>query len=655
MSTIERQVRKAQHRLWANRWLRNLGWSLLAVTAGWLALWLVDRLLVPGLVPKGWSAAIAAGLSLLLASVCLALRRDSALAAAAALDEAARLKERVSTGLEVQARTDDSFAQAVVVDAEHAVTGLSTRRFIPLRWTPSLSYGAVMIGAALLSLLLPEFDLLNRNQAQATDKDRAAELRRVQAVVAQPLSRMREIEQQNPDLKADETTKKFDDPLARQEKPDADVVRREALKKLDRLQEALKQKAASERFKALDETKKRLKQVADAADPKTELGLLTQALADGDFNEAQKSLAKVREDLAKRAREGKVDAKTAEQMQKQLNEIAKKLQEAAEDKQSARELQNAGLSPEDAKRVLEALAKKDPEQLEKLAKELAERLKSQGMTQEQMKEMLQKMQQRQEACSKCEGLGQKMSGAAKQLEQGNLETAEEELAEAGEMLDETEQLEQSLNDIESQMAELNDLRDQMNNSCQGKPGPCQRCKGTGFLEDGSPCPHCKGHQGSGVGKGGKTDPRDDSVKTDTVDKKSPTKSRKGGAIIGQQFIKGKMLTGQSEAEFYDAAQAAELQATDALNKERIPRIYRRGVKAYFDRLGNAVRPAGKDAKGGAQDGSKTGKDESSTSDGKPAGDAGSVGASDKAGAARDSQGGGDSDRPATEGDESGGS
>src|SRR5712671_4799009 len=35
MSTIERQVRAAQHRLWLNRLLRFWGWSLLAATALW--------------------------------------------------------------------------------------------------------------------------------------------------------------------------------------------------------------------------------------------------------------------------------------------------------------------------------------------------------------------------------------------------------------------------------------------------------------------------------------------------------------------------------------------------------------------------------------------------------------------------------------------
>lgn len=78
--------------------------------------------------------------------------------------------------------------------------------------------------------------------------------------------------------------------------------------------------------------------------------------------------------------------------------------------------------------------------------------------------------------------------------------------------------------------------------------------------------------------------------TDTVNRKGKVNTRKGGAIIGQRFVKGRQLKGESNVEFYDAASAAEIDATDALNKDRIPRVYRKGVKAYFDRLGDQFRP-----------------------------------------------------------------
>ena len=620
MTAIERQVVKAQRRLWLNRWLWQWGWCLFIASGIWLTAWLADRLFLPGRVPKGWTALAAFGLSLVASTVWLWRTRERPLAAATALDEAAGLRERVSSSLCVQSQTADPFASAVVADAERVVTGLTAGKFIPLCWARSLSFSAILVAAALLSLLLPEFDLLNHGAGQAGAGERSAELKRVQALVAQPTSVMKEIEEKHPDLKTETENRKYDDPMGRRLETDPDVLRRETLKKLDRLQDALKQKAAADRFKALNEAKDRLKQLGEPSDPKSELGQLMDALSNGDFQEAQQAIKKVQEDLAKRAREGQIDPQTAEKMKKQLNDMAQKLQQAGQDKQSERELQNAGLSKAEAQRVLEALAKKDPEQLEKLAKEMAERLKQQGATEQQMKELMEKIQQRQEACKQCAGLGQKMGQAAQMMDSGQLDSAAEELESAGEMLSEMEQLEQTLNDVQSQMSELDQMRDQMNGDQDDQEGQCQACGGSGFRPDGSPCPSCggSGRQGSGKpgagGKWGGSQARDDSAKTSTVDRKAKTQTRKDGSIIGQDFVKGQLLTGKSDVEFIDAANAAEIDATDTLDKERIPRIYRKGVKSYFDRLGNSLH-GDKTGKGSKVEDAKDGKGADAKSEG----------------------------------------
>jgi len=57
-------------------------------------------------------------------------------------------------------------------------------------------------------------------------------------------------------------------------------------------------------------------------------------------------------------------------------------------------------------------------------------------------------------------------------------------------------------------------------------------------------------------------------------------------------VKGRPLKNQSETELFDAAKAAEVDATDSLDRERIPRIYRKGVRTYFDRLGDQFKSSG---------------------------------------------------------------
>ena len=102
-----------------------------------------------------------------------------------------------------------------------------------------------------------------------------------------------------------------------------------------------------------------------------------------------------------------------------------------------------------------------------------------------------------------------------------------------------------------------------------------------------------------------------------MDSKAKIKTRKGGAIIGQMFVKGRQLKGSTDVEFYDAATAAEIDATDTLNKERIPRIYRKGIKNYFDRLGDSTRPATADKDSEDSKGSKEAGGEEEESDPDP--------------------------------------
>lgn len=611
MSKLQEQVRAAQRKLWINRWLVQWGWALLVSAGVWAIVVLTERLFVFG-IPLGWTALACFGGGFLVSVAWLIASRDPIMAAAVALDKATGLHERVSTCVHVRAAPRGPFEHAVIADAENRIAGVPAARFVPLRWTSSLSLGSAMSILALLLVLLPPFDLLKNQEAQAGNSDRLRELNRIKSEIQPPVSILTKIAEKNPDLDVRKDLKELEDALRQDTPKSADAIRRETAKTLDRFQDALKNKADSDQFKALRETKKRLRQIAETADPKSQLSKLSDSLAAGDFAEAQKEINKLKEELAKRAKAGDSDPQQTKKLQNQLEELSKQIQQAAQDKQSQRELENAGLSEADAKRILQNLAKKDPEQLKKTAQELAERLKNSGMTQEQIQQMLQKMQQRQKACNQCNKMSQQMQQAAQQMGQGNLESAMDELGQAGEMLNEMEQMEQALNDIESQMADLNNSRDDMQQG-EGQQ-QCQNCGGTGFRPDGSPCPHCNGSgqgpQGGGRGSGARQ--RNDDAKTDTRSVKADVKTRNQGRIIGKQFVKGMMMKGESAVELHDAAAAAEIEATDDINRGRIPRSYRENVKRYFDKLGDDYNtgPAAGESK--QDDGSKTSSDAASS-------------------------------------------
>ncbi len=596
MGNLDRVIRRTQFRLWLNRWFRLLGWSICLAAAAWTLVWLADRLLVPGRLPMDWVALGAAVVGMVGSFLWMFFTRERPLAAAMALDEAAGLQERVSTGLVVRAEASSRgpFAQAVVADAEQAVAGLSPRRLIPVRWTRSLSWGSAMLAAALLSLLLPEWDLLGRKKAQAQQNERLARLAAVQAAVARPAALIEEIEKKHPDLNDKPPVPELAGP--RRSEHDPDALRRETVKKLDRLQDALKEKAQTEQFRALEEVKKRLQQLGEPRDPQDELHALMSALARNDFDQARRALEALQQRLAQQAGDGRLDPQAAEATRKRLEELSKKLKEAGRDQRSQRELQNAGLSENEAGQIQQALAQADAQQLEKMARELAERLQNQGMTQEQARQMLEKMRQRQNACQQCQGLGDMLGQAAEALSGGDATAAAGAVAEAGGMLGEMEQLEQELHEVEAELSQLNEAREEMEEaSCFGgeswRRSRERRAQGEGMCEGGGVGP------GIGTGRGGGTTTWNEPPGTTAMSKRVAAKARFKGQVIGQRYLESAVLSDRAAAEFAEAARAAEIEATDALNKDRIPRAYRRAVKNYFDRLGDAV-PLGGGAKPG---------------------------------------------------------
>lgn len=618
MSGLEREIKSAQRRLWLDRWLRLWGWSLLWCAGAWMLVIVADRLFALR-IPMKWASSAAGGLSLVVSWIGFALTREAKLSAARALDAAAGLRERVSTSLALDAaRTDvnpdDPFARAVVADAENRLAGIRANRLIRVRWSRSMTLGATMALAAALMLLLPEFDILKKNESRAQAEARLAALNRVRSAVAKPVTAMQQIADKQGDEALKSQVAQLEQALERDPNADAEVVRREAAKQLDRLQDALRKKTEEDRFQAMEETKKRLNRMGAPEDPKGEAAKLMESLAAGDFESARDQAKKLQEELAKRAKDGTSDPQKTKALQKQLNELAEKLNKAAEDKQTEREMKNAGLTEEQVKKVLDALAKKDKQQLEKLAKELAEQLKEKGITEEQIKKMAQKARQRQQASQQCKNLGDQMSQAGKQLEAGDTEAAASEMGEAAEMLNEMEQMEQALNEIDAQMSQLADARDGLSKDGEGEgegegqDGKCSGCKGTGFRKDGSPCAGCngtgEGPGGQDRGRGAGQRNRDDTGDVDFADKKEKTKLSKSGRIIGQQFVKGEQLKGKSDVELMDVSRAAEVDAADAINKDRIPRAYRKGVKNYFDRLGEDLgkrdKPSGHDKAAGAE-------------------------------------------------------
>ena len=64
-----------------------------------------------------------------------------------------------------------------------------------------------------------------------------------------------------------------------------------------------------------------------------------------------------------------------------------------------------------------------------------------------------------------------------------------------------------------------------------------------------------------------------------------------GAIIGQFLIDGEQVKGDVSTSFTEVVTAAERDASDRINRNRIPRQYHKAVKAYFSSVQRSLRDA----------------------------------------------------------------
>ena len=90
----------------------------------------------------------------------------------------------------------------------------------------------------------------------------------------------------------------------------------------------------------------------------------------------------------------------------------------------------------------------------------------------------------------------------------------------------------------------------------------------------------------GQGRGG----RAAEEKTDVAFKTERGKVHTGkGAIVGQFLVDGEQVKGDVKSNLVEVVAAAEREASDRINRDRIPRQYHKAVKAYFSNIKHSVK------------------------------------------------------------------
>jgi len=573
MTEIQRQVRTAQFRLWANGFLGWTCWCLTAAAGAMAAVVTFDRLYGLGW-PLGWIAPGLATAGVAAALIGSYLRRADAPGAAAALDQAAGLRERISTGLyceQAAAVQGDEFAHAVVADAQRVGHSLSVRQHLRLRLPFAGVYAVLAAIVPALLLLLPSGllveDPLKNSNGESEDVTRA------KVVVQRRLEEVKKLSQVNPALKElSQDLEKLDQPPeGKLDTPQQ--VRNEAIKKIDRMADSLREQRQDEKFGQVDQLQKMLRTIQPpSGENRTAVDKLTKALASGDLKAASEQIKAAQEELAKMKLPE--DAAKIQQMQQQLESLSKKLEAVAENQQLKEKLEQAGVKKEDIERMLQTLDKKDLDQLK-------EQLQKQGLSQKDIEKLAEQLQKQQQAGASCKQMSQALSQAASAAAQGQMGQAMSDLESAGETLSEAEMLEQEMNQLDSALADLQDAKNDLDNGCS-------QCNGTGQVS-GRRCGQCRG---TGNGRGGMGDKpgqgqgglaQEEQTATGFKIERSKVETTRG-RIVGQFLVDGQQVKGEVADELADTVAAEEREATDLIYRDRIPRQYQKSVKEYFSTL-----------------------------------------------------------------------
>jgi hypothetical protein len=593
MSLIDQRVASARRRLWVSRYLHYLGVCLVWAGLGWLLAVLIGKTFLHNL-PLGYVALGAAGLAALAALIWLIITAEDPITAAVALDEAGRIKERLSSALYLRA-SRDAFSRAAVADAERTAATLRVRNVLPVRYPRRVNHAVVGWGAALLVLwLMPTFDVTGKLQAVQKKKE---EIKKQQEIVARQVEQIQKAREQ----------------LQKADKPDVQLTRKleeleQRMTDLSKQPEKMGVEAVKQTTSLKDEVRQQqmaLQQQTDAMqaalsklalanmDAQSQVGQFSRALAGGNFKESKEAL----QALQKRIQDAAKDPAKAAELAKQLDELAKALKEQAMSESLAKQLKAAGLSKDQMDKLAKALKEGKVMTADQM-KDLQQAMKDQGLSDAQIGEMMQKIGHAMKAGQMANRLGQCMADAAAQLKQqgqGKSSTGQQgqkgqndqnsdgmentpgsgrgqgsgALADAGEQLGEMEAMQTELQSMQALLADL-----------QGGPGQMGQCQGQ---YPGADNPNSRGPGMGALGQGeGGVAPIE---KTPTALTKSKADTKwQPGKIIGEYFDDSQQVKGESRQELVDVVAAAERDAAKTIDEHKLPPQYDGPVRDYFSQL-----------------------------------------------------------------------
>lgn len=628
----------ARRRRWA-RALRGMWWGLLF--GGTLSLVLIAAyhvlplplwvLLIAGLLPL---PAVAVGL------IIGGWRKPPLSEVARWVDSQQRLKERLSTALEVSAEPEGtSWRDLVLSDAAQHVQAINARRLLPFHLPKAARWAAIVLAVGAGLGFVPEYRSKTFLQKKLDEQNIKESGRQLAELTKRNLEKRPPAFE--PTQKSMEAVSSLGDLLGKQK-----LTRSDALKDLANTAEKLKDQLKE--F-GKDPALKRLEQAArsgSTGDSQSASGLQKQIEAMqkqlGSPTGNPDAMDKLQKDLAnlQQAARGLADknsqASDAERqkLSDSLSALSKQVQDmglqlpqlddainalaANQTDMLLKDLNEATTDLEKTREMAKALQQMQ-QQMEKMGKDLAEQLKngqpelaqqtlqkmisqlnSAKLTPEELQKLMKEVSDAVDPAGNYGKVAEHLKAAAGQMQASDKPGASQSLAAASKEL---EKLMQQMGDAQELQAELDALNQASACIGTGRCWGAGRCRYPGAGPGGRP--------GAGVGtwadEGGQwngewtagwdnsgiqrpdMDPRGHTDRGDgeLSDALKPTKV-KGQFSPGGQMpsitLRGVSIKGQSKVAYEEAATAAQSDAQSALSQEKVPRAYQGAVRDYFDDL-----------------------------------------------------------------------
>jgi hypothetical protein len=538
------------------------------------------------------------------------LKRPSREAAAAAIDEKLRLKEKFSTAIYVRP-SSDPFAMAAVRDAESTATKVQIEKQFPIPY-PRMAYASKIVFAValLLAQFVPTMNVFGKKEDPTKKQEVEAQQQGAKEAVQRAIAAVETMP------KSVATTDEFKRLVAElrdfNKAPKIDDPAKANRRALQALQEVNNQVAKDwDKAKKYAEAQNALMNALQPPDDaKGPVGEARKEIAKGNFDAAAQKLEEAVKDF------DKMDEKAKEDAAKQMEAAAKQLEQLANDpnlqQQIQQQLQQMGATQQQAQQMQQTMQQaaagnqQAQQQLQQMAQQMSNQMNNgQGANQQQqqqMQQMMQQMQAQAQAQNQANGLSQaaaKMAQAMQQAQQAQQQNpgGGQQNPQAGQaMAQAQQQMQQALQNMQGTKQDLNQLAQQLKNAQQNlqqgqqcangqcnnpgnqmgvgqKPG-----QGQGQMPNQGNKPNGQGpNPGLGAGGNAMKEVAPFGVRME----QSPSEDDENGKILASYLVKDKAEAGQQKMKMQALITKAQKEATDEVDSEHANRAAQKVAQEYF--------------------------------------------------------------------------